>query len=186
MIYCKFNQIPIRMENKIRIKKLRSRPRFKVYTKATKNELITLIKKHLESKTKTVGGYANQEFAMVRLRKDKDKYWAPQLQIRWEEDEDHPGVNVVRGVIGPRPNIWTMFMFFYGLSGALIITLGSYAVSEYYVKGSSVWIWSIPFAVLLALGTYIATKVGQSIAKEHLIEINNFVDEIFEETEFYE
>ncbi|MBQ0148803.1 MAG: hypothetical protein KBS93_10290 [Flavobacteriaceae bacterium] len=174
------------MDNKIRIKSLRSRPRFKVYTKASKEELITLIQKHLQISSHTIGGYANKEFAMVRLRKEKDKYWAPQLQIRWEEDEDNPENIVVRGIIGPKPNIWTMFMFFYGLSGALIITLGSYAVSEYYVTGSSYWIWCIPFAILLALTTYISAKIGQNIAKEHLSILNNFVNDIFHDVEFYE
>ena len=174
------------MENKIRIKTLQSRPRFKVYTKASKIELIKTIKNHLALNNKEIGGYANQEFAMVRLRKDKQKYWAPQLQIRWEDDEENKELIVVRGIIGPRPNIWTMFMFFYGLSGALLITLGTYAVSEYYVTGASNWIWSIPFALLLALGTFIASKIGQQISKEHLIEIYKFINSVFKDIEFYE
>lgn len=174
------------MENKIRIKKLLSRPRFKVFTKASKDVLIQTIKALLEKNKSEFGGYANKEFAMVRLRREKDKYWAPQLQIRWELDEDFPNYIVVRGIIGPRPNIWTMFMFFYGLSGALFLTLGTYAFSEYYVTGSSNWIWAVPFAVLLGLGTYLATKIGQNIAKDHLRELNDFVDEVFQEVKFYE
>jgi len=174
------------MKEKVRITMLRSRPRFKVYTKASKERLIQTIKELLKNHSDQFGGYANKEFAMVRLKKDKDKYWAPQLQIRWEIDEDNPKYIVVRGIIGPRPNIWTMFMFFYGLSGALIITLGTYAFSEYYVTGTSAWIWSIPFAVLLAFGTYLASKIGQIIAKEHLHAINIFVDEIFNQIKFYE
>lgn len=174
------------MTNKVRIKKLRSRPRFKVYTKASKQDLIDAIKNQLEIKSHDFGGYANKEFAMVRLRKDKNKYWAPQLQIRWEVDEDNPKYIVVRGIIGPRPNVWTLFMFFYGLSGALLLTLGTFSISEYYVTGSSNWIWSIPFAVILGFGTYLTTKIGQKIAKKHIECINNFVDDIFSEIKFYE
>ena len=174
------------MENKVRIKKFRSRPRFKVYTRASKIELIKTIKNQLALNNKEIGGYANQEFAMVRLRRDKQKYWAPQLQIRWEDDEDDNSIRVVRGVIGPRSNVWTMFMFFYGLSGALLITLGTYAVSEYYVVGSSQWIWSIPFAILLALGTFTASKIGQRISKDHLAVIYNFIENVFNDLEFYE
>lgn len=174
------------MENKIRIKTLRSRPRFKVYTKASKEELIALIQKHLKIAHTTIGGYANREFAMVRLRKEKEKYWAPQLQIRWEEDEDHPDQIIVRGIIGPRPNIWTMFMFFYGFAGALIITLGTYALSEYIVKGESHWIWVVPIGILIAIATYLAAKIGQKLAKEHLEVLHQFVDDLFKETKFYE
>ncbi|MBS7334433.1 MAG: hypothetical protein KIG88_12660 [Weeksellaceae bacterium] len=174
------------MENKVRIKTLKSRPRFKVYTKASKTELINTIKNQLAIHNKEIGGYANQEFAMVRLRREKEKYWAPQLQIRWEIDEEHHNVTVVRGVIGPRPSIWTMFMFLYGLSGALFITLGTYSISEYYVTGSSNWIWVIPSAILLALGTYVASKIGQHISKDHLAEIYKFIDQVFNDLDFYE
>lgn len=174
------------MENKVQIKKIGSRPRFKVYTKSSKEDLIKIIKNHLNIKNTTIGGYANQEFAMVRLRRDKDKYWAPQLQIRWETDEENPSLTVVRGVIGPRPNVWTMFMFLYGFSGAVFLTLGSYVVSEYIVKGYSNWLWSIFAAIFIAAATFIASKIGQQIAKEHLSEINSFVDEIFDDADFYE
>lgn len=174
------------MHNKVRIKTLRSRPRFKVYTKASKEELIQLIKKHLEHNSKAIGGYANKEFAMVRLRKEKEQFWAPQLQIRWEQDEDNIQHTVVRGIIGPRPNVWTFFMFMYGLSGALLLTLGSYALSEYIVNGESHWVWSVPVALCIGIGTYIATRIGQNLAKEHLQVLNDFVDDLFQEVEFYE
>ena len=54
------------MNNKVRIKKLLSRPRFKVFTKASKEELITAIKKQLALQSKEFGGYANKEFAMIK------------------------------------------------------------------------------------------------------------------------
>ena len=76
------------MSQKVPIKSLLSRPRFKVYTHLSKQEFIELIKKHLQQNTSEIGGYANEEVTMVRVRKDKDKYWHPQLQIRIEEDED--------------------------------------------------------------------------------------------------
>lgn len=174
------------MSHKVRIKSLLSRPRFKVYTKLSKQEFIDLVKKHLENNSKEYGGYANQEISMIRVRKDKDKYWHPQLQIRIEEDEDHPGYLVVRGIIGPPPNIWTFFAFQYGLSGAVIITLGSYAVSEYIVQGNSIWIWSIPIALLLALGTYLASLYGHYLAKFQLGRLFHFVNELLNDAEFYE
>ena len=62
------------MSQKVPIKSLLSRPRFKVFTHLSKQEFIDLIKKHLETNSTEYGGYANQEVAMIRVRKDKDKY----------------------------------------------------------------------------------------------------------------
>lgn len=174
------------MSQKIRIKSLLSRPRFKVYTKLNKQQFIALVKKHLDLNNQEFGGYCNKEVAMIRVRKDKDKYWHPQLQIRIEKDDDHKGYLVVRGIIGPPPNVWTFFAFLYGLSGAVIITLGSYAVSEYIVQGKSLWIWSIPIALLLALGTYLASLYGHYLAKFQLGRLYHFVTQLLEDEEFYE
>lgn len=88
------------MKNKVPIKTLRSRPRFKVYTKMSKEEFIALIQKHLEIHKSQMGGYANKEVAMIRLRTKNRTYWQPQVQIRMEKDEDNPKFLVVRGVIG--------------------------------------------------------------------------------------
>ena len=174
------------MSQKVPIKSLLSRPRFKVFTQLSKQEFIDLIKKHLEKNSVEYGGYANNEIAMVRVRKDKDKYWHPQLQIRIEEDEDHLDYLVVRGIIGPKPNVWTFFAFLYGLSGAVFITLGSYALSEYIVQGTSVWIWAIPVALLIALGTYAASLYGHYIAKFQLGRLFHFVNDLLNDAEFYE
>ena len=174
------------MSQKVPIKSLLSRPRFKVFTHLSKQEFIDLIKKHLETNSTEYGGYANQEVAMIRVRKDKDKYWHPQLQIRIEEDDDHRDYLVVRGIIGPPSNVWTFFAFLYGLSGAIFITLGSYAVSEYIVQGNSVWIWSIPVALLIALGTYLASLYGHYLAKYQLGRLYHFVNELLRDAEFYQ
>lgn len=174
------------MNHKVPIKSLLSRPRFKVYTHLSKQEFIELIKKHLQGNIHEYGGYANKEMAMIRVRKDKDKYWHPQLQIRIEEDEEHPGYLVVRGIIGPKPNIWTFFAFLYGLGGAIFITLGSFALSEYIVKGYSLWIWCVPVALLICLGTYLASLYGHQLAKFQLSRLYHFVNSLLNDAEFYE
>lgn len=174
------------MSQRVRIKSFLPRPRFKVYTKLTKQQFIDLIKTQLEEHSHEFGGYANQEIAMIRVRKDKDKYWHPQLQIRIEEDEDQEKYIVVRGIIGPKPSIWTLLAFLYGLSGAIILTLGCYALSEYIVKGESVWIWSVPIAILLALGTYLANFYGRYLAKFQLGRLYHFVNSFYRKAKFYE
>lgn len=174
------------MSQKVPIKSLLSRPRFKVYTHLSKQEFIELIQKHLQENSQEYGGYANKEIAMIRVRKDKDKYWHPQLQIRIEEDDDHPGYLVVRGIIGPKPSIWTFFAFLYGLSGAVILTLGCYVISEYIVQGKSDWIWSVIIASALGLGTYLASLYGHQLAKFQLGRLYHFVNALLNDAEFYE
>src|SRR5690606_32727626 len=114
------------MKNEIEIHAIRSRPRFKIQAQMSAEEFSAKMKIHLKDRKKVLGGYSNSEICVIRLRQDKDKFWAPQLQIRIEKNEELPGYITIRGLFGPRPSVWTLFMFSYGLGGMTILTTGIY------------------------------------------------------------
>lgn len=172
------------MAHKVHIKSIRSRPRFKVYSTRKKEEIEDLIRKHLNA-NKDLGGYCNHLQAMVRVRKEKTKYWSPQLQLRLEPNEDYPEIIEMRGVLGPRSSIWTFFMFLYGFAGALALTVGIYGIVELMLDIGNFWIWSLAVAALLALFTYLAAKYGQHLSKEQIERLHLYVDEIYAEGGFY-
>lgn len=174
------------MKHKVPIKTLRSRPRFKVYTLKTKEKFISKIQKHLARHEGKLDGYANGEVAMIRVVTDQDQYWKPEVQIRIEQDENNGNFLAVRGVIGPRPNVWTLFMFMYGFAGALFVTMGTFVLSEYIVKGESNWLWSLFLAAGIALTAFLASKIGQYISRDQLKTLYSFIDEILADSKFYE
>lgn len=169
------------MKQEIEINAIRSRPRFKVLAHMTQEEFSDSLKKHFKNRYKTLGGYVNKEVAIIRLRQDQDKYWAPQLQIRVEENEDTPGTIWVRGLFGPRSAIWTFFMFSYGLGGAIILTTGLYGWVQLALGMGSFWVWSNVLGLILILGPYISAKIGQRIAKHHMSVLRTFIETVLVE-----
>ncbi len=169
------------MKNEIEINAIRSRPRFKVVAKMTPEEFSDKLKIHFKNHNKTLGGYVNKEVAIIRLRQDREKYWAPQLQIRVEENEDLKGTIWVRGLFGPRPSIWTLFMFSYGLGGAIILTTGLYGWIELALGIGNFWVWSNLIGLTLIAGPYISAKIGQQIAKSHMSVLRTFIETVLVE-----
>ena len=169
------------MKNEIEINAIRSRPRFKVVAKMTPEEFSDKLKIHFKNHNKTLGGYVNKEVAIIRLRQDREKYWAPQLQIRVEENEDLAGTIWVRGLFGPRPAIWTLFMFSYGLGGAIILTTGLYGWIELGLGIGNFWVWSNLIGLTLIVGPYISAKIGQQIARSHMSVLRTFIETVLVE-----
>lgn len=169
------------MKNEIEINAIRSRPRFKVVAKMTQDEFSNKLKIHFKNHNKILGGYVNKEVAIIHLRQDREKYWAPQLQIRVEENDDLPGTIYVRGLFGPRPAIWTLFMFSYGLGGAVLLTTGIYGWIELVLGIGSFWVWTNLIGLLLIVGPYISAKIGQNVAKSHMSVLRAFIETVLVE-----
>lgn len=169
------------MKNEIEINAIRSRPRFKVVANMTADEFSEKLKIHFKNHNKTLGGYVNREVGVIRLRQDREKYWAPQLQIRVEQNDEKAGTIWVRGLFGPRPSIWTLFMFSYGLGGAIILTTGLYGWIELALGIGNFWVWTNLVGLLLMVGPYVSAKIGQRIAKSHMSVLRIFIETVLVE-----
>jgi len=169
------------MKNEIEINAIRSRPRFKVIAEMTAEEFSGKMNFHLKNRKKVLGGYSNREISVIRLRQDKEKYWAPQLQIRVEENDEIPGTVVIRGLFGPRPSVWTLFMFSYGAGGAILLTTGLYGWIELALGIGNFWVWTNLIGLLLIAGPYISSKIGQRIAKSHVDVLRVFIERVLVE-----
>ncbi len=169
------------MKNEIEINAIRSRPRFKVIAEMTAEEFSKKINIHLKDRNKVLGGYCNSEVGMIRVLRDQDKYWAPQLQIRIENEAGRPNEIEIRGVFGPRTSIWTLFIFSYGLGGAVLLTTGMYGWIELALGMGSFWVWTNLIGILLIIGPYISAKIGQRIARNHMNLLRSFIERVLVE-----
>lgn len=169
------------MKKEIVIHAIRSRPRFKLSVKMQAEDFAQKLTKHLKDRNKNLVGYCNKEVGMIRLRKDEDKYWAPQLQLRIEQHPEKPNKIMVRGVFGPKSSIWTLFMFSYGLGGAIILTTGIYGWVELALGIGNLWVWTNLLGALLIIGPFISAQIGQRIAKHHMEVLRTFIERVLVE-----
>jgi hypothetical protein len=153
------------------------RPRFRVKSDLELEELMLRIKEALNKEgAACTGQYAHGHFTLKILTKDRH-YWSPQLSLTLEKSEDE---SLVRGLYGPKPAIWTMFMFFYSIVGLAILLVGLVGLSYLSLGKPALILWWLPFLIAVFLSLYWVAYSGKKIGKDQIIILHNFFHEATE------
>ena len=107
-------------------------------------------------------------------------YWSPQLNFRVDEDENDPNASIVSGLIGPRPAVWSLFMFIYFSMGFIGFFISSFGVSKLILGEYSPYILAFPIAILFMLTAYKAGKYGEQLGKDQIEILKQFVRSVTE------
>ncbi len=103
-------------------------------------------------------------------------FWSPFLDISIEQ-ESKSEPSLIRCLIGPAPNIWTMFMFIYGLFGFvgfIGLTLG---LSQWTLKTDMWGFWLILVSAVGMIAMYLVSLEGRKLAKYEMMALKHHIDE---------
>ena len=156
----------------------RLRPRCRIVSDHPKEQVLKMISTKLHSNRFSLEGQVVQDHAFIRFTEEKQHYWSPELHI-WARDQDEE--TIVYGVIGPKPKIWTMFVFFYTAVITLAFFGGSYGAIQLWLGMDAPFLWSIPLG-LFALGmVYLAARFGQIKGREQMQILLEFLENTIED-----
>lgn len=158
------------------IDKIRTRPRFKMFTHLTKEEYAENLKKYLAEHKDEFSGNINKEVATIWVETKYDNYSKPRLSLRIEMEDDE---TVIRGVFGPSSAVWTFFMFLYFFFSIFWMTFFTMYYVERQIKSAEFpWALSASFIMLFCiLLTYAAARFGQHKGKEEMLKLRRFAEE---------
>ena len=88
---------------------LKLRPRSKFTSQMSVDQVINSILNKLKQPSDVIYGSILDHHAYLKIKENQQHYWSPELHISVEETKEG---SLIRGVAGPKPKIWTMFMFF--------------------------------------------------------------------------
>ena len=108
---------------------------------------------------------------ILKIPVEEQHYWSPQLSLELEKVEQG---TLVRGLFGPKPAVWTMFMFFYSAVGFFTLMGLMYGLSQWMIKQEPVALWSVPAGLMLIFCIHIVAKTGKSLGKDQMIRLHNF------------
>ncbi len=122
-------------------KQIQLRPRFERITQESMNvisERVVNLNKNLKPRF-----YIKQldEHLWIYVGNDYKKYYSPHLHIEFEPQEN--GETKVKGLFGPDPGLWTLFMFLHFVVAGIFIIFGVFAYSN--------WSLEQPFAIHIAV-----------------------------------
>jgi hypothetical protein len=158
--------------------KLRFRPRFRLIVDKPPNELIESIRKAIDKNQAICTGEIVDHHIILKVPKSQQHYWSPQLALELEANDSG---TMVRGLFGPKPNVWTMFVFFYSSIGFLTTMGLIFGLSQMMLKMSAYGLWSVPIGGLLLIGLFVMSKVGQNLGKSQMDQLSNILQSVLDQ-----
>jgi len=154
------------------------RPRCRIVSKLSPDQALKRISIKLTDGNSQLEGQIVQEHAFIRIPEKDQHYWSPELHI-WAREQDSE--TIVFGIMGPKPKIWTMFMFFYTAVLTLTFFGSSYGIIQKILGMAAPFLWSIPVGILCVAIVYGAAQYGQYKGKDQMQELQEFLNEALKE-----
>ena len=155
----------------------RVRPRFETETVCTMEELAQKIIDALAQENAPCKGKIRHGYVSFTIPESEQHYWSPQLDISFEESEKGC---LVRGLYGPRPAVWTMFVFFYSLIAFALMVIIVIGYSRYSLGHSANILYLVPILVMTFLTLYFVAFAGQRMGHDQMLLLHNFITQILD------
>lgn len=149
------------------------RPRFKIVTPKTEAEIAQSFRDQLARSNSGCTASINPGFISVFIPQVAQHYWSPQLSLTIESTEEG---QVIRGLYGPRPTIWTMFVFFYFIIGVLLVFISIIGFSNRSLGLEAGILWWVPVLLLLFLSLYAVSRFGERLGREQMLILSNLAE----------
>jgi ABC-type multidrug transport system fused ATPase/permease subunit len=86
------------------------KPRFKLRYSDPKEEIIEQFRINLSEDNCRFPSKIVDHHIVIDVPDGEEHFWSPQLHVEVEKEDD---VTIVKGILGPKPKIWTLFIFFH-------------------------------------------------------------------------
>jgi len=136
------------------------RPRFTLVSSLKKFEILRDLEKEAATDPKVFCKIMNDHAYMKIVQKDYH-FWSPELHLSVEETSDG---SLIKGVVGPAPTVWTMFMFFYFAAIGAVLFACIHTYSDWVINQEEAAIWPIPASLGLLLAVFVGSKAAARFA----------------------
>ncbi|HMP30986.1 MAG TPA: hypothetical protein PKD85_15370 [Saprospiraceae bacterium] len=156
------------------------RPKFDMISEKPMDEIIKLVNERCKNNTYHLSGLAILDQISIWIEKSHRKYWSPQLSILMYPHDEGRKTRLL-GTYGPMPTVWTFFMFLYIAIGVLVTFITIIGFAQKSLGNDASILWTVPILLLIALGLYIFSQMGQKLAAHQMYSIHFFFQEIIQE-----
>lgn len=150
------------------------RPRFTLTSNASIESICSRYKAILITKQKPFEGKVRHGYISVIPADDRRHYWSPHLSVTVEQSEDDENITLLKGLYGPAPAVWTMFVFFYAIIALATVIVAVIGFANMSIDESGKILWALPFFIILFLSIYATSYYGQLKGKDQIKEIDDF------------
>lgn len=149
------------------------RPRFRKRTELRLGEILKRFRLALDDPQATIKGYIVDHHIVLKIPLEEQHYWSPQLSL---EIEAEPEGTLIRGLYGPKPSVWLMFIFFYAVLGFISLVVMIVGFSQLNLNLSARILWLLPITLVLFVMIYLSAKAGQKKGHDQMEALHHFFE----------
>ncbi len=159
------------------------RPRFQRESLLSKEEVLQRFEAALERRDQPVRGLIVDHHVTLKIPAEEQHFWSPQLGLEVEETENG---SLIRGLYGPRPSVWLMFVFFYAFLGFISVIIAIIGFSEWSLGLPGRILWLLPAFAFITVMIYLSARAGQRLGHDEVIRLQKFLDGALKEDQVAE
>ncbi|CAM1364492.1 GTP-binding protein [Tenacibaculum xiamenense] len=155
------------------------KPRFQMDFEMNANNLLNKLKDYIRTEERYKMKVVDQHIVIDIPEKD-NHYWSPQLQIEVEELTEN--TSKLKGLFGPKPQVWTLFMFIHFAVATAFLIFAIIAYSNWSLNKS----YFFPVVMLIALPIlwillYFIGSIGKSTGEKQMNELKSFMKQVLKQ-----
>ena len=156
------------------INKVLLKPRFKIEVNESEEDILNKFKDALEKKEYKHRGKIIDHHIVIDVPIRDDHFWSPQLHVEIEKDENKN--TIVKGVLGPKAQVWTFFMFlhfavFVAFFVFLVMFYTKWSLKQDYTFAMIMFIIMPIIWVIL----YFVGQLGKKFGYDQMVELHDFL-----------
>jgi hypothetical protein len=159
----------------------RVRPRFRARVPFSMDETVARVVARVERPDRPCQVMVSGRHGVVELRvnDDEQRSWSPVLAVTVTEAEDGSGSDV-HGLVGPNPNLWTLFAMLYMGLWTGIMFAGVFGLVQWSL-GESPWgLWVTAGLVTALVTLYAASRFGQHLGAGQTAALRRVLEDALE------
>ena len=150
------------------------RPRFKLNFEESHQNLIEKFKDISKNKASKFGIVISDGHVIIDIPKEENYFWSPQLNIEIEQFEGDK--SIVKGLFGPKPQVWTLFMFIHFAMAVFFIGFSIAAYVQWTLKSDYKAALTITLALpILWIAMYFLGRLGKKTGHKQMNELHDFM-----------
>jgi len=139
----------------------RVRPRFQQLVPQDLETVQARIAQHLGREDSPCLVKSFPGFLSLRVLEKDAHFWSPQLHLSLEPAEN--GQTLVQGIYGPNPNVWSLFLYAYLLTGSVGLFAGLFGFSQWLIGHKPWGLWVLAATMAGAASLYLVAQLGQKL-----------------------
>ena len=153
------------------------RPRFTIDLDENHQEILNRFSEELKKEEIKFRGNIIDGHIFISVPRKDEHFWSPQLHLEIIEETNK--TSLLKGLFGPKPQVWTFFMFVHFIIAVLFLGFCAMLYTRISLNESRVF----PIAMMIALPVvwvilYFLGKIGKETGKKQMHDLHEFMIQI--------